>query len=333
MIEHDHSSRILVVDDDPVSVKVLVEVLKRLGYENVQSAPDGASAISKIASFEPSLVIADIAMTPVDGVELLGTIRMGKYGLPPQLPVVMYSGVTDRAIVSRCIALDVNGFIVKPVSIDKVGKHLRSADLRETPHRSADYYQGVMSGMTAGGDQEPTAESMHLLAPASHHYVGHHVLTHHSDAHASAHGAAHGHGARLPPYLVWREEYSVHSDVMDSHHMEIINLINLAFQYRPGTGEEMSLPDIASRLLDYTKRHFNAEEQMLTRIRYPRLEEHAKLHRAMIEQTWKIVVRIQALEDNIGSEVFRFLKEWWMTHILTADRAYGEYLISIGAKE
>jgi hemerythrin len=47
----------------------------------------------------------------------------------------------------------------------------------------------------------------------------------------------------------------------------------------------------------------------------------------MTQQTRAILLRIEALESNVERDVFQFLKEWWLAHIQTADKAYGEYLV------
>ena len=71
-----------------------------------------------------------------------------------------------------------------------------------------------------------------------------------------------------------------------------------------------------------------AEETMLPRASYPKLAEHIKLHQSMIEQTRGILLRIEALESGVEKEVFQFLKEWWLAHIQTANRDYGDYLLA-----
>ena len=309
--------RILVVEDDLISYEVLANALRKLGHLNVQRAEDGAAAISRIAKFQPSLVITDVLMAPVDGLELLGLIRTGKYGLPADLPVVIYSGNTHKRLVTQCIALDVNGFIVKPVSVDSLRK--RFADLRMTQAvtRGGDYYQGVVSGMMAGTGDAASLSAMRLLAPASDTY---------QDEFLDVESSPSATGEKLG-YLNWNDRYSVHDNAMDSDHRRIIDLINDAFLLYSGAEEQGSLSDIASKLYQYTVDHFEAEEVMLQRVAYPKLAEHLKLHRSMTQQTLGILLRIEALESNVERDVFKFLREWWLAHIQTADKAYGDYLV------
>jgi len=65
---------------------------------------------------------------------------------------------------------------------------------------------------------------------------------------------------------------------------------------------------------------------MLRRAACPQLAEHLELHRSMTQQTRGILLRIEALESNVERDVFQFLKVWWLAHIQTVDKAYGDYL-------
>ena len=311
--------RILIAEDDSVSYELLATVLRKLGYQNVQRAEDGASAISKIAKFQPSLVITDILMAPVDGLELVSLIRTGKYGLPADLPIVVFTGSPHKRLVTQCIALDVNGFIVKPISVDSVRRRLAEIKSARAVAKGSDYYAAVMSGLVAGTADSTSLSAMRLLAPASETYQG---------ELQSAEADAWETGPRTA-YVNWNDKYSVHNSAMDSDHRGIIDLINEAFLLHSGGGGSSTLPDIASRLYQYTLDHFEAEETLLRRVAYPKLAEHLKLHRSMAQQTHAIMLRIDALDTGIEREAFQFLKEWWQTHILTADKDYGNYLREI----
>lgn len=311
--------RILVVEDDPISYEVLADVLRRVGYQNVQRAEDGASAISRIAKFQPNLIITDFLMAPVHGLELLGLIRTGKYGLPADLPVIVYTSSPDKRLVTQCIALDVNGFIVKPISVDAVRRRLAEVRMDRVVTRSSDYYDAVIAGLAAGMTDSVPLSAMRLMAPASATYQG--------DSGKENLGPLEtGKGSA---YLNWSDKYSVHDSAMDSDHRGIIDLINEAFLVHSGASEPGTLSRLASKLYQYTVDHFAAEETLLRRVAYPKLVEHLKLHKSMTEQTHAIRLRIEALDADIERDAFQFLKEWWLTHIQTTDKAYGDYLQEI----
>jgi DNA-binding NtrC family response regulator len=77
--------RILVVDDEANARNALVELLTEEGYE-VDSASDGRKALERMAASEPEVVLTDLKMPLLDGLELL---RLGKQGWPATAVVVM----------------------------------------------------------------------------------------------------------------------------------------------------------------------------------------------------------------------------------------------------
>src|SRR6476660_4470779 len=79
----EHKGRILVVDDEVNARTALTELLRDEGYE-VDAAADAFKALGKVADFAPDLVLTDLKMPGMDGIQLLGKIREND----PELPVV-----------------------------------------------------------------------------------------------------------------------------------------------------------------------------------------------------------------------------------------------------
>jgi CheY-like chemotaxis protein len=100
-------SRILVVEDDPNLRLVIRMVLERAGYE-VAEATHGAEALESIGVEMPDLVIADMTMPVMTGVELIDRIRAN--AATASLPIVALSGLQVDAAVSRLI----NAVVLKP---------------------------------------------------------------------------------------------------------------------------------------------------------------------------------------------------------------------------
>jgi two-component system chemotaxis response regulator CheY len=110
----DLSMPILVVDDNPSVLGVLVLLLEKIGFTAVDQAVDGADALAMMLSRNYGLVISDWQMEPMDGYELLRQIRSSKAF--PAMPFIM---VTVNAEVGKAVsAMDAgaNGYIVKPFS-------------------------------------------------------------------------------------------------------------------------------------------------------------------------------------------------------------------------
>jgi CheY-like chemotaxis protein len=109
---------ILVVDDERFTRALVARLLGYLGAKAVFQAENGADALWMLEGgrMEFDAVIADLEMPRVNGLEMLKEIRSGANGCRRDLPVVMLTGHSDIELVSRAMALDINGFIVKPVS-------------------------------------------------------------------------------------------------------------------------------------------------------------------------------------------------------------------------
>ena len=109
---------ILVVDDERFTRALVGRLLGYLGAKGVYQAENGADALWMLEGgrMEFDAVIADLNMPRINGLEMLKAIRSGANGCRRDLPVIMLTGHSDLELVSRAMALDINGFIVKPVS-------------------------------------------------------------------------------------------------------------------------------------------------------------------------------------------------------------------------
>jgi two-component system, OmpR family, KDP operon response regulator KdpE len=78
----DQHCDVLIVEDDPVICALLVEILTDEGY-SVQTVLDGANAVSAIETTRPSLILLDLGLSDLDGIETLGRLRVcGQYSGP-----------------------------------------------------------------------------------------------------------------------------------------------------------------------------------------------------------------------------------------------------------
>jgi two-component system chemotaxis response regulator CheY len=106
------STPILVVDDYKTMLRILRNLLKQLGFNNIDEATDGSMALSKLRSKNYGLVISDWNMEPMTGYELLKEVRADtKLGKMPFIMVTAESK-TDNVIAAK--KAGVNNYIVKP---------------------------------------------------------------------------------------------------------------------------------------------------------------------------------------------------------------------------
>ena len=108
----DPSMPILVVDDYQTMVRIIRNLLKQLGFENVDDASDGSAAISKMRDKKYGLVISDWNMEPMTGLDLLKEVRADSR--LKNLPFIMVTAESKTENVVAAKEAGVNNYIVKP---------------------------------------------------------------------------------------------------------------------------------------------------------------------------------------------------------------------------
>ena len=118
---------ILVVDDDPEIVSFLKRGLTYEGY-TVDTASDGAEALTKAREREPDLVVLDIMMPGIDGIEVSKRLRQGS-----EIPILMLTA--KGTVTDRVAGLDsgADDYLVKPFSFDELLARIRALLRRSQP--------------------------------------------------------------------------------------------------------------------------------------------------------------------------------------------------------
>ena len=108
----DFSMPILVVDDYQTMVRIIRNLLKQVGYENVEDASNGEMALQKIREKHYALIISDWNMEPMTGYQLLQKVREDKAISDIPFIMVTAESKTDNVVAAR--RAGVNHYIVKP---------------------------------------------------------------------------------------------------------------------------------------------------------------------------------------------------------------------------
>ena len=117
----NNSARILVVDDEPQLTRVLRTGLKSRGYE-VRAAADGLTAIDTFNDWHPDLVVTDLAMPNLDGLELCRRLRAIS-----QVPIIILSAKGEEKIKVEALDIGADDFVTKPFGIDELLARVRAA--------------------------------------------------------------------------------------------------------------------------------------------------------------------------------------------------------------
>lgn len=168
-------SQVLVVDDDESTRTVVQWQLGDAGFK-VAQAGDGLSAMSFMAAEIPLLVVLDLSLPRLGGLDVLREIRTGAAHVPEDLPVIILSGRSGE--IDRIIGLDLGAddYLVKPFSPGELAARVRSLLRRATPAVPPVLTAGVVRvdlgsrEVHVGGQPvELTAKEFDLLAHFAHH--------------------------------------------------------------------------------------------------------------------------------------------------------------------
>jgi two-component system chemotaxis response regulator CheY len=120
----DTKMSILVVDDFATMRRIVKNILKQLGYENILEADDGTSALEVLKREKIQLIISDWNMPQMSGIELLKTVRAT--GEWKELPFLMVTAEGQKENVIEAVKNKVNNYIIKPFTpetlMEKINK-------------------------------------------------------------------------------------------------------------------------------------------------------------------------------------------------------------------
>lgn len=110
------SKKIMLVDDAAFMRMTIKNCLTKAGYDDIIEAPDGQAAVEIYQKEKPDLVIMDITMPNMDGIQALQAIR----AFDGEAKVVMCSAMGQESMVIDAIRLGAKDFIVKPFKPDRI---------------------------------------------------------------------------------------------------------------------------------------------------------------------------------------------------------------------
>ena len=120
----DPSMPILVVDDYQTMVRIIRNLLKQLGFENVDDASDGSTAIMKMRDKKYGLVISDWNMEPMSGFELLQKVREETALSETPFIIVTAESKTENVVAAK--KAGVSNYIVKPFNAQTLKTKIES---------------------------------------------------------------------------------------------------------------------------------------------------------------------------------------------------------------
>jgi two-component system chemotaxis response regulator CheY len=121
----------LIVEDNAHMRVLLRELLHSVGIREVHEAGDGAAGFTLMRERKCDLILSDMAMKPMDGIEFTRTIRTSEHSPNPFVPIVMITGHTEKHRVETARDAGVTEFLAKPVTAKNL--YARLAEIVDRP--------------------------------------------------------------------------------------------------------------------------------------------------------------------------------------------------------
>jgi CheY-like chemotaxis protein/glycosyltransferase involved in cell wall biosynthesis len=138
--------KILAVDDQQLVLMPLEKRLKELGY-TVRTTTNAESAIDLYREFEPDLLIIDINMPGVSGLEIVQYIRIK---ITATKPIIVLSGNTDDKLIVEGFELGIQDFMKKPLSLDEISARVKRLIGSPAKKSSAAYTNSILQNRCVG---------------------------------------------------------------------------------------------------------------------------------------------------------------------------------------
>ena len=120
----DKNMKILVVDDYNTMLRILSNLLKQLGFSNIETAQDGSEALKKLNEAKFDFVISDWNMEPMTGIELLRHVRASEKNKGRPFIMVTAESKTENVITAK--QAGVSNYIVKPFNAETLKTKMES---------------------------------------------------------------------------------------------------------------------------------------------------------------------------------------------------------------
>jgi len=130
--------------------------------------------------------------------------------------------------------------------------------------------------------------------------------------------------------VTWDKSYSVKVRRCDEEHQKLFQLMNALYDaMRVGKGRTV-VRQIVAELSDYTKTHFQAEESLMERAKYPGLAGHRVEHQRFVARVAEFQKDLDGGTGGNTVSVLEFLNDWLVKHIKKVDQSYSAHLNAHG---
>ena len=120
-------ARIFVVEDEKLMSTFILGTLRRIGILDLYAFPDGGSALREVPKLKPDLILTDIHMQPMGGIEFVKELRSLSNNQISNTKVIFLSADSSSATLGEVLPLGVAGYVVKPPSLNLLAAKIEAA--------------------------------------------------------------------------------------------------------------------------------------------------------------------------------------------------------------
>lgn len=120
-------ARVVVVEDEAVMSTFILSSLRRLGILDLYAFTDGASALREVAKLKPDLILTDIHMQPLGGIDFVKQLRALPDNQLSNTKVIFLSADSSASTVHEALPLGVAGYMVKPPTLGALATKIEGA--------------------------------------------------------------------------------------------------------------------------------------------------------------------------------------------------------------
>ncbi len=148
--------------------------------------------------------------------------------------------------------------------------------------------------------------------------------SHHQRTVRSVYGGAKNGG------VVWRDMFSINVAQMDRQHMRLVEIGNAIIDHLRTEVDRDALAEAFNALVEYTRHHCSAEEELMTLYQYPDTDTHRSKHKDLVQQVTHYAAQAGSGSAPEKGAFTKFFEGWLAPHILDEDLKYGEFLNTKG---
>ena len=133
-------------------------------------------------------------------------------------------------------------------------------------------------------------------------------------------------GGSTEELIVWDERVVVSEDQIDSEHRKLFSIINDLYRIVGEDGDQAAIETSYAAMLDYTRTHFQHEEDLMQKRKFGEYADHCQEHQDLIRRLTELHNEYRAGRKSAATDLLNFLASWWLNHIAAFDTRLAEFV-------